>query len=331
MTNKERYSEWVKLQNSLPVFMQPWWMDAVSAGKTWDVILVQEKSASADSTQAAEQTDDQPKIVAAMPYLFRKKWWMTWIAMPQQTQIGGLWLDETREFTPDELTAICTEVANQLKEQKLHYYYQQFPVGSPCPNLFKDLGFKVKERITYRINDLSNLDKVIDNFSKNKKRQLQKALSLHAETKMTPEEFYAFHQQCLIGQKKKISYSREFFLVLEQKLRKRKQSQILTVCNADHDVYAAAFLVWDSTKMYYLIPAYDIRYKDSGAGALLVLEALKLAREKGVSFDFEGSMTRNIAQHYKQFGSKPCTYYSVEKYYKWWFWFALVWNKLRNS
>ena len=315
MTTKEQYVEWLKLQNNLPVFVQPWWLDAVCAGKAWDVIVV--------------ERDNQ--IVAAMPYLLCKKWWMTWIAMPQQTQIGGLLLDLNREYTPDELTSICEDVANQLKEKKLHYYYQQFPVGSPCPERFKALGFKVKERITYRIDDLSNLDKVIDNFSKNKKRQLQKALSLHAETKMTPEEFYTFHQQCLDAKNNKISYSREFFLVLEQKLRKREQSQILTICNADHEVYAAAFLVWDSTKMYYLIPAYDVRYKDSGAGALLVLEALKLAREKGVSFDFEGSMTRNIAQHYKQFGSKPYTYYSVEKYYKWWFWFVLGAYKISHK
>lgn len=313
MTNKELFSEWTKTQERLPLFMQPWWMDAVCAGRQWDVVLV-----------------ENPNILAAMPYMLCKKWWMTWITMPQQTQIGGLWLDEKHEFTPEELTAVCENIAKQLAEKKLHYYYQQFPVGSPCPEQFKALGFKLKERITYRLNDLSNLDKVIDNFSKNKKRQLQKSLSLHTETTMTAEEFYAFHQQCLHKQKKKISYSREFFLVLEQKLRKRKKAQILTICNADHEVYAAAFLVWDATRMYYLVPTYDPEYKDSGAGSLLVLESLKLAREKGVAFDFEGSMIRNVAQHYKQFGSQPFTYYGVEKYYKWWFCFAIFWQWLRT-
>lgn len=317
MTNKEIYTGWVQTQNRLPLFMQPWWLDAVCAGKEWDVILV-----FADNSE----TD----VVAAMPYLLRKKWWMKWIAMPQQTQIGGMWLDENREFSPDELGSVCQQIADRLAQAKLDYYYQQFPVGSPCPEQFKSLGFKVKERVTYRIDDLSDLDKVIDAFSKNKKRQLQKALSLHAESNITAEEFYTLHQSWLAAQKKHISYSREFLLVLEQKLRKNRQSQILTICNPDHEPYAAALLCWDNVRMYYLIPCFNPAYKESGASAMLVLEALKLAREKGVTFDFEGSMIRSVAQHYKQFGSIPATYYSVEKYYNWTFRFAMAWNWLRT-
>ena len=385
MSNKEIYSAWIKTQEQIPVFMQPWWLDAVCAGREWNVILVERgKSQVESSISALSASDEQPMstrsasdehpmeaeekgneenvgenvgensvseekvgensvsegneegndgekvIVAAMPYMVCKKWWMRWIVMPQETQIGGLWLDEKREFSQDELTSICEEVATQLAEKKLYYFYQQFPVGSPCPEVFKSLGFKTKERVTYRINDLSNLDKVIDKFSKNKKRQLQKALSLHVENKLTAEEFYALHQLWLLMQKKKISYSREFLLVLEQKLRRHKQSQILTICNADHVPYAAALLVWDKQRMYYLIPCFNPEYKESGASALLVLEAIKLARETGVTFDFEGSMIRGVAQHYKQFGSRPETYYSVEKYYKWWFRFAMFWNWLRG-
>ena len=322
MTNKELYTEWVKTQDNLPLFMQPWWLDAVSAGKEWDVILV------GNGEQSA--SNNQQSILAALPYMVCRKWWMRWIDMPRQTQINGLWLDEHTEFEAEQLSSICQVVMNQLAEKKLHYYYQQFPVGSPCPEFFKAAGFKVKERVTYRIDDLTDLDKIIDRFSKNKKRQLQKALSRHAERKMTAEEFYQFHLECLQKQNKKASYSREFLLVLEQKLRKHKQAQILTICNADHIPYAAALLVWDKQRMYYLIPCFDPDYKESGAGALLVLEAIKLAREKGVTFDFEGSMISGVAKHYKQFGPTEATYYSVEKYYKWWFRFALFWSWLRN-
>jgi len=315
MTNKEIYAEWVKTQSRLPLFMQPWWLDAVCAGKEWNVILI-------------FGDESEQSVIAAMPYLLRSKWWMKWITMPQQTQIGGLWLDEHRMFSPEELKAVCQQVSQMLETLKLHYYYQQFPVGSPCPELFSSLGFKVKERVTYRIDDLSDLDKVIDGFSKNKKRQLQKALSLHAESNISGEEFYTLHQQWLARQKRTISYSREFLLVVEQKLRKRHQSQILTICNPDHEPYAAALLVWDSQRMYYLLPCFNPDCKESGAGSLLVLEALKLAREKGLSFDFEGSMIRSVAQHYKQFGSTPCTYYGVEKYYNGWFRIPMFWNWL---
>ena len=251
MGYKDLYIEWIATQHKVPVFMQPWWMDAVCAGKEWNVHMIK---------------GENDTILAAMVYLYRVKWWMKWIIMPQETQIGGIWLDENHEFSSEELTSVCRQVADELAAKKLHYYYQQFPVGSPCPEIFKSLGFNVKERVTYRLDNLGDLDKVIDRFSKNKKRQLQKALSLHAENKLTAEEFYALHMLWLSMQKKKISYSREFFLVLEQKLRRHKQSQILTICNADHEPYAAALLVWDSQRMYYLIPCFNPEYKESGAG-----------------------------------------------------------------
>lgn len=296
--------------------MTDWWLDAVCAGKQWDVLL---------------SFNEKGEIQAALPYLLRKRAWMKYIIMPQQTQIGGIWVsDAVLADSENRVADICQDFARQLAEMGLSYYYQHYPIGSPAAEQMRAQGFKVKERITYRIEDLSNLDKVINAFSKNKKRQLQKALSLHADMKMNVEDFYRFHMRCLQEQGKQISYSREFLLVLERKTARLQQSQLLSICNADNEVLAAAFLIWDKHSMYYLIPCYDQKYKDSGAGALLVLEAIKLARQKGVAFDFEGSMIRGVANHYKQFGSTPTTYYSIEKYYHWWFRLAVFWNWLRE-
>ena len=315
MTNKERYTEWVAKQEYVPLFMQPWWMDAVCAGKQWDVLLAE---------------DETGEIIGAMPYLLRKRAWFKYIVMPQQTQIGGIWV--TSEATADKwkTAEVCRIIKEQMDQMGLAYYYQQYLPGSLCVDAMRGLGFKTKERVTYRVEDLSDLDALLASFSKNKKRQLQKALSLHIERGMEIEDFYRFHSHCLASRKRKISYSREFLLVLERKAKRLGQCEILSVCNADGQVYAAAFLVWDKHYMYYLIPAYDPAFGDSGAGALLVLEAIKLAREKQVRFDFEGSMERGTAKHYKQFGSTPTTYYSVEKYYKPIFRLAIWAQKLRE-
>ena len=315
MTNKELYRDFCRTNGELPLFMQDWWLDAVCAGKQWDVLL----NFAPDGT-----------IQAALPYLLRKRAWMTYIVMPQQTQIGGIWLAQNVLSDNDRVATICRDFTQQLASLGLSYYYQHFPINSPAVQHMQALGFKTKERVTYRIEDLSNLDQVINAFSKNKKRQLQKALSLHADTNMSVEDFYRFHTQCLLEQGKQISYSREFLLVLERKTSRLQQSQILSICNADNEVLAAVFLVWDKHSMYYLIPCYTPAYKDSGASALLVLEAIKLARQKGVSFDFEGSMIRGVANHYKQFGSTRTLYYGVEKYYKWYFWFANAYNWIRE-
>lgn len=315
MTDKEQYCAWAESQEYIPLFMKPWWLDAVCAGKEWNVLLAR---------------DEEGEIIGTMPYLLRKRAWLKYIVMPQQTPIGGIWV--TPEVTADrwKTAEVCRALKEQLDGLHLAYYYQQYLPGSLCVNALKALGFTIKERTTYRVEDLSNLDNVIASFSKNKRRQLQKALSLHAEHNMDIEEFYRFHCQCLESRKRKISYTREFLLVLERKARRAKQCEILSICNADGQVYAAAFLVWDKNYMYYLIPAYEPTYGDTGAGALLVLEAMKLARDKHVVFDFEGSMNKGTAKHYKQFGSTPITYYGVEKYYKPLFRLAIWFQKLRE-
>lgn len=327
MTNKELYIAWAKEQAELPIFFQPWWMDAVCAGKQWDVLL--------SFTETSDPNQREVKdIVAVMPYLIRKRLWMKWIVMPQQTQIGGIWLTQNGGLTDEDqlvdIPKICEEFVEQLQALGIHYYYQQYPIGSRMVEPMRAEGFKVRERVTYQISDLHDLNKVVDHFSKNKKRQLQKAVTLSVDNNLTPEEFYAFHCQCMSLQRKQISYSREFFLVLNRKSMREGQSQIIAIRNADGELCAAAYVVWDKNKMYYLIPCYNPNFKESGASALLVVEALKLAREKGVIFDFEGSNQRGTASHYKQFGSEKMTYYSVEKYYKQVFRFAMGVNYLRN-
>lgn len=316
MTNKQTYSELCKWNRDIPLFMTDWWMDAVCAGKQWDVLL---------------SKDGDGNVRAALPYLFRQRYKIRYVVMPQMTQIGGIWFREDIRDSAEVVQSICQEFAGQLAEMRLSYYYQHFLPGSPAPAVLKQMGFAVRERVTYRIDDLSNLDNVINAFSKNKKRQLQKALSLHADYRMQAEEFYQFHAQCMHEQAKQISYSREFLLVLDRKAGRLQQCQIIAIKDADNITMAAAFLIWDAQTLYYLIPCYSPRYKNSGAGALLVLEAIKLAREKGLVFDFEGSMLRGVANHYKQFGSTATTYYSVEKYYHWWFRLATLWNKLKTK
>jgi CelD/BcsL family acetyltransferase involved in cellulose biosynthesis len=316
MTPKEQYRIFCQSESSLPIFMQDWWMDAVCAGKQWDVLL---------------SHDANGDIRAAMPYLLCKRAGMRYILMPPMTQIGGLWIRTDIQNDSKQVQRICQDIANQLQELKLTYYYQQFPSSSSAVTAFAQMGFNTSERITYRIEDLSDTDALIASFSKNKKRQLQKAQSLHADHTLNAEDFYRFHSHCMQEQGKHINYTREFLLVLDRKTNRLNQSKYIAIRNSNNDLLAAAFLVWDQHHLYYLIPCYSNQYKDSGAGALLVLETIKLAQKLGLAFDFEGSMDSGIANHYKQFGSTPTCYYSVEKYYKWWFRLATIYNKLREK
>jgi len=294
MNNKERYSKWVAQQEYIPINMTPWWLDAVCAGKEWDVLLAE---------------DEEGHILGALPYLLRKRAWFKFIVMPPMSQIGGVWV--SAEVTDDQwkIAEVCRQLKEQLDGLGLAYYTQRYMPDSLCVAAMQALGLKTKERVTYRVDDLSDLDKLILSFGKSRRLQLQKSLSLHVERGWDVEDFYRFHQSCLQARGHKIKYTREFLLVLERKARREGHCEILRVCNADGKVYAAAFVVWDRHYLYYFIPTYDPAFGDSGAFSLLVLEAIKFAREKHVRFDFGGSIPDSEA---KSYGAHPIRYYQVE-------------------
>ena len=315
MTDKERYIQFAAQTPELPLFLQPWWLEAVCVGKEWDVFIAQ---------------DEKANIIGVMPYLLRKRLGFRYIIMPQQTQLGGIWVCPKVADSPQRTSEVCLYMKERLDQLGIAYYYQQYIPGSVCVDSMREMGFDIRERVTYRVDDWNDLDALVASFSKNKRRQLQKASNLHAERTMSVEEFYLFHTRCLAARQRKCRYSRAFLLELERQARQREQCEILSIHNANGQVLAAAFLVWNQSYMYYLIPTYDPAFGDSGAGALLVLEAIKSAREKKVQFDFEGSMEKGTAEHYRQFGSIPVTYYSVEKTYKPLFRIALWIQKLRE-
>ena len=129
MTNKDKYREFCLQSDTLPIFMQDWWLDAVCAGKEWDVLL---------------SLDEQGTIQAAMPYLLRKRAWMKYIIMPQQTQIGGIWLRDDIRDDAARVVAVCQAFSQALSQLGLSYYYQHYPIDSPSVEAMRALGFKTK-------------------------------------------------------------------------------------------------------------------------------------------------------------------------------------------
>lgn len=273
--------------------MQDWWMDAVCVGKQWEVI-------------------------AGMPCLVRRRMGLRYVLMPQQTQIGGGFSGQTAE-----------QVSQALDKAHLAYYYQHYPIGSTLPKELRQYGFTIREHITYRIDDLSDINAIQKRFSENKRRQIRKAAGLKL-TEMTGDAFYSFHKECLRLQGKQISYSADFFQSLHNACTSHKASHIVALADEEGGIHAAAYLVYDPHTCYYLIPCYHPNYKDSGAGARLVLESILFASEHSRSFDFEGSMIPGVANHYRQFGSTPNIFYEVEKIYNPIFRLLLWGNRLKT-
>lgn len=343
MSAKEQYEAFIRQFPDLPVMLQPWWLDAVCAGKHWDVMLITRSELQTTGwwqrkkSEQEESAEAGSDIVAAMPYLLRKRMGYQFILMPQMTIYSGVWMNSDIFGSPELQKQLAKVIAKRLRAMKIAYFYQHFPTGNPLPHWLAGQGFNVEQRVTYRIEDLTTLDDPEESFSKNKKRQLHKAEGLQLDFDMSAEEFYGFHKQCMAERNSKLSYSREFLLVLERKTRRAGNSAILRITRRigdDHSqqTVAAAFIVWDKRYLYYLIPAYLPSAAETGASARLADEAIHLAKEKGLQFDFEGgNNSEGIASHYQQFGAKPATYCSVSKIYRPSFAMVLRLNKLQEK
>ncbi|MBQ9440634.1 MAG: GNAT family N-acetyltransferase [Paludibacteraceae bacterium] len=301
MTNKERYAQLCAEHSDIPFFMQHWWLSCVCAGKQWDVWFYEDVDGS---------------VLAAMPYLYRRRLWgVRFVVQPTHSQIGGVWLSPEARADNVKLRNVCCRLMSFLKSLNLWYYYQQFEPDSPLVPLLAGMGFKTRKRITYRLDDISNMEDVESRCSKNKRRQFAKARELVVARELDPEVFYAFHSKTLRDRRKEISYTREYFLVLYNHAVNRGQGGIVSLSDASGKLLAAAFVVWNDEWMYYLIPAFDLTHKETGASARLVLEAVKWASEMNLKFDFEGSMIPGVAKHYKQYAPDTVYYYGVEKVY----------------
>lgn len=314
MSNIERYSEWAGTAQ-VPLSMQPWWLDAVCAGRGWDVLLA---------------TDEEGRIIGAMPYMMGKRLGMRHIAMPEQTPVGGIWIDPSVTHDRRTIAQVCAQLAEQLGSLRLCHYKQRYAPRSLAAKAMQSLGFRLRERTTYRIDFVEDADTLTARWSADKRGQLERGQSLSIDPELDLEDFYRYYTQCMRERHKPIGFSREFLLVLASKLERIEQCRCIGVRTSEGALCAAAFVVWDAHTLYYLMPCYSPDYHESGAGARLVAECIRLAREIHRSFDFATPLHPRAAAHHSQYGATPVPYTEVERYYHPVFWLVIGIDYLRD-
>ena len=69
-------------------------------------------------------------------------------------------------------------------------------------------------------------------------------------------------------------------------------------------INAAAFIIWDKKKTYYLVGGAYLLLRNNGAGSLLIWKMIEFSQRHSKYFDFEGSMIEPIEKHFRAFGGK---------------------------
>jgi hypothetical protein len=301
--SKAIYRDFCASEGLIPIFSQAWWLDATAGASNWDVAVVERDGA----------------VLATMPYVIKKRYGMTVLTQPALTQVLGPWL-RPGDGKYSKNLASQKDLMEQLIEQlpPFHHYAQNWhhSITNWLPFYWK--GFRQTTRYTYIIDDLNDLENVYAQFEHSKRKNISKSEKLVSVVfDISADDFYTNHELTLAKQGQTISYSRDYFSRLYAAGYSKSAATTLGAYDAEGNLHAALFIVWDQNSAYDLISTIDPDYRTFGAASLLVKAAIKFVSGKTKKFDFEGSMIESVERSFRQFGAKQTQYFAVSKTPSW--------------
>lgn len=304
MTNKEKYRAFCKEEKDIPIFSKDWWLDSVCNNGNWDVAIVEQNNL----------------IIASMPYYITKSKGFTKIDMPLLTQTMGVYIKYPQNQSYYKKLSFEKQLIEELLKQipKIDAYKQRFSYQFTNWLPFYWKGYKQTTRYSYCIEDLSkyNDDTFKSIFTSSYRNKLKKAEKiLDIRKGLDIETFFTLNKKTFNRQGIDVPYSLEFLKNHDKHILENESREIFYAIDKESRIHSALYLTWDSNSSYVHLVGEDPNLRNSGAGILLVKEAILYTTQflKLDVFDFEGSMLENVEQVRRSFGAKQKPYFEIMK------------------
>lgn len=288
----------------VPVFSQPWWLDAVCGAENWDVFVVERSGT----------------IFAALPYYIENRDGRRIITKAKNTQNNGILFKYPQNQKMATRIAfemrIIDELIDCIENLGIDKYEQQFHYSFTNWLPFYWRGYNEMTRYTYVIEDTSNYDAVFNNYDTTLRNIIRKAGKFcFLSDDISKTEFYRVNRLSFERQKKGIPWDFAYFTRLFAACQANHTGKMLSAVDENGDILSVAYLVWDEQSVYYLLNGTDYERKNLQANAFLINESIKFAGQVGRKFDFEGSVIKPIEHSFRQFGGTPMRYFRIFKEY----------------
>lgn len=286
----------------VPIFSQPWWMDAVCGEANWDVWLYQSGG----------------ETYAALPYFIKTDGALKVITKAILTQNNGLIIKYPIGQKQCGRLAFEEKIMNAamdfIESLEIDRYEQQFhySVTNYLPFFWR--RYRAMPRYTYVIEDTSDFQFVESNFTSNVRKNVNKAKGF--VTVSNSEDiglFFEINRMSFLRQGVEIPYSYEVLSGLHNACKEHNCGKMLFAMDEIGNIHSVAYLVWDDQSVYYLLNGTNPEFKSSQANSYLIEQSILLASRMGKRFDFEGSMIKPIEQCYRQFGATQKIYFRIYK------------------
>jgi len=298
--NKAKYESFVGVVYT-PIYSQPWWMDSICGVQNWDVWLFEQGG----------------EVVAAMPYYLEDRSAGRYITKAPLTQNNGIIFKypdgagfiAKAKFEEKVINAACDFV----EDLGLAVYEQQYQTTFVNHLPFHWRGFSAIPRYTYLIEETGDLEKVWGGLSSSYRKNVKKGKRNGVlREDLEPELFYKEHAKVFERQGLSVPFSESLWSSLHAEASRRGRCKTLAA-TVNGEIASVLFLVWDDRSVYHLMGGTMPGYGQYETYNSLTWRGIELAHEKGLAYDFEGSMIERISKSFREFGGVPKQYFRIRK------------------
>lgn len=282
--------------SSFCIFQEPWWLDAVAPGR-WKSLEVLRGS----------------ELVARMPIVIQRKFGLTLIRQPPLTPMLGPWIRVGGSSAARRLSEE-RRYYDDLIDQLPRWDYFEASFNHRLTNWlpFYWRNFKQTTRYTYILDDVSDLELLlrrVEGAVRTDIRKAQKQVSIRTDLPL--DTLLDLVELTFRRQGRALPFPRELVRRIDKACLARDARRLLFAQDEKGRTHAALYLIKDAEYVYYLLGGADPALRGSGAHSLLIWEAIRIASELGLKFDFEGSMIEPVERAFRAFGPAQVPYLHV--------------------
>jgi len=281
---REEYTDVARGLPGLPVFLEPWWLDAAAGPSMWSAVVVERRG-----------------VLSVLPYVVRRRLGLSYISQPLLTQHLGPWFSKA----PSEINlGLQHQLLEGLAETLPNAFGYRQSWAPEIPNWlsWSWRGFKQTSRCTYRVPGGNSVDSAWSRLEGRCRNDIRSAQS-HPEFEISRSndvdsviEIVAsvFSKQNLRSPLDDLD-----FQAFDERLAQGGHRQIFTATVGERCV-AVAYTVQGQAHTYYLLGGTTPK-SVRGALTACVWKAIEDSLSEGKGFDFEGSMLRPVEHFIRAF------------------------------
>jgi hypothetical protein len=286
------------------IFHEPWWLDAVAPGN-WGEATVTSNG----------------EVVARLPYINKRIMGISGIGMAPLTHTMGPQLPLTgssQRFRQSDHSGLMNALMDQLPRHDFFFQVCDPSMENALPLYAR--GYDSSLTYTLRIEAGQSTEQTWKGMRSNNRNIIQNAkknFSIHHDLGI--EEFCNFYNVNLKSKHNFLwskAYETQANLIklrVYEACRARDATCLLAARDEKGVLRAATMQVWGHGVMFYLLASNDADPASKGSIRLLIWEALKMANQKGLIFDFDSFWRPESVPALTAFGGEVHNRISVTK------------------